>query len=77
MGLLIIALIGTGAYFLALKMGIIWKDEVDEKKYPVRGIEVSERNDKISWKIVADKMSFALIKGTEGVDRVDSKLKQN
>lgn len=66
--LVVLAVLVVGGYFLGVKSGVIWKDEVDFEKYPVRGIAVSEANGEIDWLKVKTEgnVSFALIRATEG-----------
>lgn len=52
---------------------------MDNTNY-ITGIDVSENNGKINWKLVAKnptRIEFAFIKATEGIGYVDSKLKVN
>ncbi len=68
----VVALIGAGGwlYFVTYTP--------DRTKYPVRGIDVSHHQGVIDWqKVVADDVSFAIIKATEGGDHVDRKFLSN
>ena len=66
--LLVLAALVVGGYFVLVKTGIIWDEEVDEDLYKVRGVAVSELNGTIDW-VKAKKeggVDFVLIKATEG-----------
>ena len=77
--LLFLIVLVVGGYFLGLKTGVIWKDEVDEKLYGVRGIAVSEINGDIDWTKVSKEgnIAFAFIKATEGTMIKDKKYAIN
>ncbi|MBE5934799.1 MAG: hypothetical protein E7262_03310 [Lachnospiraceae bacterium] len=77
--LLVLTVLVVGGYFLALKTGVIWKEEVDEEKYRVRGIAVSEDNGDINWTQVKKdgNMSFAFIRATQGTMVKDKKYSAN
>ena len=50
--IIVVAVLGglvCGAYFFALKTGLIWKEDVDEELYKVRGVAVDESNGNIDW----------------------------
>ena len=48
------------------------------EKYPVRGVDVSNYQGDIDWKIIADQnISFAFIKSTEGSSYVDAYFEKN
>ena len=62
--LLVLAALVVGGYFVLVKTGIIWDEEVDEDLYKVRGVAVSELNGTIDW-VKAKKeggVDFVLIK---------------
>lgn len=69
----------VGGYFVAMKMGIIWDEEVDEELYGVRGIAVNEVNGVIDWTKVKKEgnISFAFIKATEGTAFRDENFSVN
>lgn len=49
-----------------------------EKKYPVRGVDVSHHNEYINWlMLVEDGISFAFMKSTEGIDHTDREYEYN
>lgn len=49
-----------------------------EKKYPVRGVDVSHHNEYINWlMLVEDGISFAFMKSTEGIDHTDREYDYN
>ena len=51
---------------------------IDSTKYPVLGIDISAHQGKIDWKLVAEnKVSFAFLKATEGVNFVDKNFSSN
>ncbi|MDD4529704.1 MAG: GH25 family lysozyme [Bacteroidales bacterium] len=51
---------------------------IDNKKYPVYGIDVSSHQDEIEWERVSnDNIKFCFIKATEGKDFVDKRYKEN
>lgn len=80
--IIVIAILGglvCGAYFFALKTGLIWKEDVDEELYKVRGVAVDESNGDIDW-LKAKKegnVSFAFIRATEGTAIKDRKFAVN
>lgn len=59
-------------YYLCPTLG------VDYEKYPVTGIDISAHQGIIDWPTVSDnKITFALIKATEGCTFVDKRFKEN
>ena len=77
--LLVLAVLVVGGYFLGLESGVIWKEDVDFTKYPVRGISVSEENGEIDWLKVKNEgtVSFALIRATKGTMTKDKNYATN
>jgi lysozyme len=49
----------------------------DEKKYPLKGIDISHHQNEIEWFKVKNKISFVFVKATEGSDFIDSRFHQN
>ena len=77
--LIVLAALVVGGYFLGLESGVIWKEDVDFTKYPVRGISVSEENGEIDWLKVKNEgtVSFALIRATKGTMTKDKNYATN
>lgn len=49
-----------------------------EKKYPVRGVDISHHNEYINWlMLVEDGISFVFMKSTEGIDHTDREYEYN
>ena len=78
-GILVFAVVVVGAYFFALRTGIIWNGDIDESLYKVRGVLVNEINGDIDWTKVKKEgnISFAFIKATEGTALRDSNYSKN
>ena len=58
--------------------GVIIFNYPSEKRYEVRGVDVSSYQGDINWNVLAKQgISFAFIKATEGSDDVDAKFKRN
>ncbi len=58
--------------------GIILLNNPSEKKYPVRGVDVSHYQGEIDWELLASQnIDFAFIKATEGSSFVDPKFQYN
>ncbi len=52
--------------------------EPDEKRYPVRGVDVSHHQGRIEWdQLRAQGVSFVFIKATEGTDHLDTRFHEN
>lgn len=52
--------------------------KIDNKKYPIYGIDVSSHQDEIDWeKVSNDNIKFCFLKATEGTDFVDKRYKTN
>lgn len=52
--------------------------DLDRREYPVKGIDVSHFNGDIDFaRVAADSVEFVMIKATEGVTHVDSRLDDN
>lgn len=63
--------------FLALffEEGYIRMNYPDEKRYPVRGIDISHHQESVDWRILSRaNLDFAFIKATEGGDHKDTKF---
>jgi lysozyme len=72
--LLGLALIGEVLY----REGLIRFNYPDEKRFPVRGIDVSHHQGPIDWEAVAASgVAFAYIKATEGGDHHDRHFREN
>lgn len=64
--------------FVLLWNGVILLNNPSEKKYPVRGVDVSAYQGEIDWNVLAaQNISFAFIKATEGSTFVDSRFEYN
>lgn len=58
--------------------GVIWPNTPSEKRYPVRGVDVSHYQGEIDWETLADQgICFAFIKATEGSTYQDSRFAYN
>ncbi|MBC8061639.1 MAG: glycoside hydrolase family 25 protein [Clostridiaceae bacterium] len=58
--------------------GYVWFNNPDSKKYQVRGIDVSNHQGIINWKLVKEQgYTFAYIKATEGNDYKDKYFNDN
>lgn len=69
----ILAILSIGSVFALLFFGIVWFNNPSRNDYPVQGIDVSNHQGKINWKLVKDdRVDFAYIKATEGGDFVDN-----
>jgi lysozyme len=74
------ALLATllGVALWAYRSGLVRLNYPSHSTYPVRGIDVSHHQGRIDWRAVRGAgMSFAFIKASEGVDRVDSEFRRN
>lgn len=61
-----------------LRNGYIWLDNPDEKKYPIKGFDISSHQGEINWSKVDEYGAvFIYIKATEGKDYIDSHFKKN
>ena len=72
--ILIFAIISCGIILIAglIYNGIILMNNPSSDSYPVRGIDVSTYQGEINWEIlVANDISFAFIKATEGSSLID------
>lgn len=69
-----LALVLSGLLF----NGWIWFNNPAQKKYPMRGIDISHHQGEIEWEKVADEnVTFVFIKATEGDDFKDSRFQNN
>lgn len=58
--------------------GIIWFNTPSEKKYPVRGVDVSSYQGTVDWKVLEEQgIDFAFIKATEGSGYTDEYFAEN
>lgn len=58
--------------------GVIIFNYPSEKRYEVRGVDVSSYQGDINWKVLAKQgISFAFIKATEGSSFLDENFKEN
>jgi len=68
----VLTTVSVVSVFTLLFFGIIWFNNPSRNDYPVQGIDVSNHQGKIDWKLVKEKnIDFAYIKATEGSDFVD------
>lgn len=76
---IVAAFIAVTAIFAVLVLkGIIRLNHPSNKKYPVRGVDVSSYQGKIDWyTLSAQNISFAFIKATEGSKFVDDNFAYN
>lgn len=70
--------IATFLYYQGIRSGRIIANHPSEKRYPVRGVDVSAYQGNIDWEILANQgIHFAFIKATEGSGFVDSCFQKN
>jgi lysozyme len=63
---------------LSVTNGLILPNGINIRKYPVRGVDVSEYQGKIDWKVMQkNDIKFAYIKATEGSFYIDKQYKFN
>ncbi len=64
--------------YTAYMQGYIRFNYPSEKKFPIRGIDISHHQGQIDWKLLQqEKIQFAYIKATEGGDHNDRLFEQN
>lgn len=74
--LAVCCLVNSLIYFYG--QGIVHINYPSTKKYPIRGVDVSNHQGKIDWeKLVSQNVSFAFIKATEGSTFVDPYFSEN
>ncbi|NLK39319.1 MAG: glycoside hydrolase family 25 protein [Clostridiales bacterium] len=72
---LILSALITG---LLIYCGVIHFNNPSEKRYPIRGVDVSAYQGEVDWEILSEQgISFAFIKATEGSSFVDRKFADN
>ena len=75
---IIFLLISAVIIFQLTINGIIWPNTPSSKKYPVRGVDVSNYQGDIQWDILTQQdVGFAFIKATEGSSFVDMSFEKN
>lgn len=75
--LILLILISVGLYYL-YNQGYIRTNYPSLDEYPVRGIDVSHHQQKISWgELDKNEVQFAFIKATEGGNHKDSLFQEN
>lgn len=76
--MIIITLILFTIILLLLQRGIIMPNKIEAQKYEVNGIDLSEYQGKVDWKLLAKQdINFAFIKTTEGSSTTDSHFVEN
>lgn len=74
----VMAAVLCGFYGYAVYCGLIQLNNPSQKRYPVRGVDVSHYQGTIDWPVLAAQdLDFAYIKATEGSSHTDEKFAEN
>ena len=74
----VMAAILCAFYGYAVYCGLIQLNNPSQKRYPVRGVDVSHYQGTIDWPVLAAQdLDFAYIKATEGSSHTDEKFAEN
>lgn len=71
------AVLAISAIVVYRQLNPVWFN-IDKRKYPISGIDVSKHSGEIDWATVSrQQIQFAYIKATEGVSYLDPRYKEN